>query len=66
MALEPFAPKDFRVFARLSEELTRTREGQLVPDGRVDAAEAARWGGPDYARAARETFGARRDCFRLQ
>ena len=47
MAIEPFAPKDFR-------------------GRRVDAAEVARWGGPDYARAARETFGALRDCFRLQ
>ena len=53
-------------WARLGEELTRTRDGQLVLGRRVDAAEAARWSGPDYARAARETFGALRDCFRLQ
>jgi hypothetical protein len=53
-------------WARLGEELTRTRDGQLVLGGRVGAAEAARWSGPDSARAARETFGALRDCFRLQ
>jgi len=53
-------------WARLGEELTRTRDGQLVLGRRVDATEAGRWSGPDYARAAHETFGALRDCFRLR
>jgi uncharacterized protein YktB (UPF0637 family) len=53
-------------WARLAEALTRTRDGQLVLGRRVDAAEASRWTGADYARAARETFGALRDCFRLR
>ena len=53
-------------WARRGEELTRTRDGQLVLGRRVDAARAARWSGPDYARAARETFGALRECFRLR
>jgi uncharacterized protein YktB (UPF0637 family) len=51
-------------WARLGEDLTRTRDGQLVLGRRVDAALAARWSGPDYARAARETFGALREWFR--
>jgi uncharacterized protein YktB (UPF0637 family) len=41
---------------RLGEELTRRRDGQLVLGRAVSAAEAARWGSADYARAARETF----------
>lgn len=53
-------------WARLGEELTRTRDGQLVLGRRVDAALAGRWSGPDYTRVARETFGALRDCFRLR
>jgi uncharacterized protein YktB (UPF0637 family) len=53
-------------WTRLGEELTRTRDGQLVLGRRVDAADAGRWRGSDYARAARETFGALRDCFRLR
>ena len=50
MAIEPFAPGDFRVLGE---------PGQ-------DAAPAARWSGPDYARAARDTLGALRECFRLR
>ncbi len=42
--------------ARLGEELTRKRDGQLVLGRAVSAAEAARWSPRDYARAARETF----------
>jgi hypothetical protein len=50
MAIEPFAPGDFRVFG----------------EPRQDAALAACWSDPDYARAARGTFGALRECFRLR
>jgi hypothetical protein len=32
----------------------------------VDAAEVAYWSGSDYARAASQTLGALRDCFRLR
>ena len=53
MVIEPFAPEDFQDFRVFD-----------LP-GFADRM-AARWGGPDYARAARETFGARRDCVRLQ
>jgi uncharacterized protein YktB (UPF0637 family) len=62
----PLADLDAAGWARLGAELTRTRDGQLVLGRRVDAAEAARWRGPDYAHAALETFGALRDCFRLR
>jgi hypothetical protein len=48
MAIEPFAPGDF---------------GGVGEPGQ-DAAPASRWRGPDSARAARETLGARRECFR--
>ena len=50
---------------RLGEALVRTRDGQLVLGRRVEAAEAARWDGAAYTRAARETFAVLRDCFRL-
>jgi uncharacterized protein YktB (UPF0637 family) len=42
--------------ARLGDELTRTRDGQVVLGRSVPAQEAARWKPRDYARAARETF----------
>ena len=52
--------------ARLADELTRTREGQLVL-GRVVAAEdAARWKPADYTRAARETFHVLAPLYRLR
>lgn len=66
---EPAAPLvdlDVEGWRRLADVLTRTRDGQLVLGRRVEAAEAARWDGCQYARAARETFGALRDCFRLR
>jgi uncharacterized protein YktB (UPF0637 family) len=53
-------------WALLPATLARRRDGQLVLGRRVEAAEAARWSGADYARAACETFGALRDCFRLR
>src|SRR3990170_4412473 len=42
--------------ARLGDELTRTRDGQVVLGRAVPAQEAARWKPRDYASAARETF----------
>ncbi|HZS33020.1 MAG TPA: DUF1054 family protein [Methylomirabilota bacterium] len=56
---------DAAAWARLGDELTRTRVGQLVLGRRVEAAEAARWGGTALGQAARATFAALRDCFRL-
>ncbi len=78
MVIEPFAPGDFRLFDLATElfgvrtrkqaapRLTRTRDGQLLLGRRVDAADVAYWSGSDYARAASETLGALRDCFRLR
>jgi uncharacterized protein YktB (UPF0637 family) len=42
--------------ARLGDELTKKRDGQLVLGCAVAAAEAARWSARDYARVARDTF----------
>jgi uncharacterized protein YktB (UPF0637 family) len=50
----------------LGDELTRTRDGQLVLGRRVDVREAARWRGPDYEKAALDTFAALAECFRLK
>jgi uncharacterized protein YktB (UPF0637 family) len=52
-ALADLSPDEI---ARLGDELTRRRDGQLVLGRAVSAAEAARWAAADYARAARETF----------
>ena len=51
--------------ARLSDELLRTRDGQLVLGRAVSAEEAARWTPRDYARAARETFHLLAPLYRL-
>ena len=51
--------------ARLADELTRTRDGQLVLGRAVRAEEAARWKPADYARSARETFALLAPLFRL-
>jgi hypothetical protein len=78
MVIEPLAPSDSRLFNLATEptwvrtrkqaapRLIRTRDGQLLLGGRVDAAEVAHWSGSDYARTASETLGALRDCFRLR
>ena len=42
--------------ARLGDELTKKRDGQLVLGRAVPAAEAVRWTPADYARVARATF----------
>lgn len=49
----------------IGDALTRTRDGQLVLGRRVEAREAARWRGPDYEKAALDTFAALSECFRL-
>ena len=51
---------------RLADELTRTRDGQLVLGRVVAAADAARWKPADYARAARETFALLAPLYRLR
>jgi uncharacterized protein YktB (UPF0637 family) len=50
----------------LADELTRTRDGQLVLGRMIKAEEAARWTSADYARAARETFGVLAPLYRLR
>jgi len=52
--------------ARLGEELTRKRDGQLVLGRAVPAEEAARWSSRDYARAARDTFHLLAPLYRLR
>ncbi len=52
--------------ARLGEELTRTRDGQLVLGRAVLAQEATRWQSRDYGRAARETFHVLAPLYRLR
>src|SRR5262249_10652009 len=49
----------------LGDEPGRTRDGQLVLGRRVDAEEAAKWRGPDYEKAALDTFATLSACFRL-
>jgi uncharacterized protein YktB (UPF0637 family) len=62
-ALADLLPDDI---ARLGEELTRKRDGQLVLGRAVPANEAARWKAADYARAARETFNVLAPLYRLR
>ena len=52
--------------ARLGDELTRTRDGQVVLGRAVTAQEAARWKPRDYSRAARETFQLLAPLYRLK
>jgi uncharacterized protein YktB (UPF0637 family) len=52
--------------ARLGEELTKKRDGQLVLGRAVPAGEAARWAARDYARAARDTFHLLAPLYRLR
>jgi uncharacterized protein YktB (UPF0637 family) len=50
----------------LGDELTRTRDGQFVLGRRVDVREALKWRGPDYEKAALDTFAALAEVFRLK
>jgi uncharacterized protein YktB (UPF0637 family) len=52
--------------ARLADELTRTRDGQLVLGCVTSAADAVRWKPRDYTRAARETFQLLAPLYRLK
>jgi uncharacterized protein YktB (UPF0637 family) len=52
-------------FAELADELTRTRDGQLVVGRAVPAAEAARWTEARYREVALETFRALAPLYRL-
>jgi uncharacterized protein YktB (UPF0637 family) len=52
--------------ARLADELTRKRDGQLVLGRAVLAQEATRWQPRDYVRNARETFQVLAPLYRLQ
>jgi len=61
--LSDFSPE---ALAALGDELTRTRDGQLVIGRAVTAAEAARWTEADYRAAALETFRALAPLFRLR
>lgn len=51
--------------ARLADELTRTRDGQLVVGRRVGEAEVVRWGTEEYQRTAIDTFKALAPLYRL-
>jgi len=51
---------------RLCDELTRTRDGQLVLGRTVSAEEAARWTPREYARAVRDTFHVLAPLYRLK
>lgn len=66
---EPAAPLvDVPVerLAQLAEELTRTREGQIVLGRVVAAEEAGRWTEAQYRNAALETFRALAPLYRLR
>ncbi len=52
--------------AALGDELTRTRDGQLIIGRAVPAAEAARWSEAQYRAAALETFRALAPLYRLR
>jgi uncharacterized protein YktB (UPF0637 family) len=52
--------------ARLGDELTRTRDGQLVVGRSVPADEAARWGLAECQKAALATFEALAPLYRLK
>ncbi|MGH7321448.1 MAG: DUF1054 family protein [Candidatus Rokuibacteriota bacterium] len=60
------ADLDAAAWQRPAEELVRTRDGQLVLGRRVGAEEATRWRGPDYEKAALDTFATLGECFRLR
>ena len=51
--------------ARLSDELVRTRDGQLVLGRAISSEEASKWTPRDYARVARETFHVLAPLYRL-
>src|SRR5262245_16458687 len=62
-ALADFTPEKL---GELADELTRTRDGQLVLGRAVPADEAARWAEAQYRSAALETFRALAPLYRLR
>jgi uncharacterized protein YktB (UPF0637 family) len=65
-AAAPLADLTSDQLAELADELTRTRDGQLVLGRVVAAAEAARWTEAQYRDAALETFRALAPLYRLR
>ena len=62
----PLADLSTEQVAELADELTRTRDGQLVLGRVVPAADAARWTEAQYRNAALETFRALAPLYRLR
>ena len=60
------ADLDAAALAHLGDELTRTRDGQIVLGRAVPAADAARWTEAECRRAALETFRALAPLYRLR
>lgn len=50
----------------VGDELTRTQDGQLVVGRRVDARQVLTWRGPDYEKAALDTFALLGGLFQLR
>ena len=62
----PLADLSTEQLGELGDELTRTRDGQLVLGRVIPAAEAARWTEAQYRDAALETFRALAPLYRLR
>ncbi len=65
-AATPLADLSTERLGDLADELTRTRDGQLVLGRAIPAAEAARWTDAQYRTAALETFRALAPLYRLR
>jgi len=65
-AASPLADLSPEQLAELADELTRTRDGQLVLGRAVPAEQAARWTEAQYRDAALETFRALAPLYRLR
>ena len=63
---EPLGDLSAEELVALSDELTRTRDGQLVFGRAVPAAEAEHWTEAQYRSAALETFRALAPLYRLR
>jgi len=62
----PLADLTPETLAQLADELTRTRDGQVIVGRAVQAEEAARWTEAQYRSAALETFRALAPLYRLR
>jgi uncharacterized protein YktB (UPF0637 family) len=65
-AAAPLADLSPEHLAELADELTRTRDGQLVLGRTVPAEQAARWTEAQYRDTALETFRALAPLYRLK